>query len=88
MRELLIVTAVLGMLGAVAWIALLVWAAIEDGRDPDRRDGQPGPPGDPTGSGFTMSRMDEPSTKASKGFVQIPSKWGMDIRRSSRRRVT
>lgn len=38
MHELLIVSAVLCVLGVVAWIVLLVWAAIEDGRHQGRRD--------------------------------------------------
>jgi cytoskeletal protein RodZ len=38
MQELLIVSAVLGMLGVVAWIALLVWAAIEDGSAQNHRE--------------------------------------------------
>jgi hypothetical protein len=38
MAEVLIVSALLGLVGAVVWIALLIWAAREDGRDQDRRD--------------------------------------------------
>jgi hypothetical protein len=38
MREALALSAVVGLLGVVVWIALLVWAAREDGRDQERRD--------------------------------------------------
>jgi hypothetical protein len=38
MAEVLIVSALLGLVGAVVWIALLLWAAREDGRDQERRD--------------------------------------------------
>lgn len=38
MTEVLIVSALLGLVGAVVWIALLIWAAREDGRDQERRD--------------------------------------------------
>ncbi len=38
MREVLILSGLLGLVGAVAWIALLIWAAREDGRDQERRD--------------------------------------------------
>ena len=38
MREVLILSGLLGLVGAVVWIALLIWAAREDGRDQDRRD--------------------------------------------------
>ncbi len=44
MREVLIISAVLGLVGAVAWIVLLLWAAREDGRDQERRDELRGPP--------------------------------------------
>jgi hypothetical protein len=36
--EVLIVSALLGLVGAVVWIVLLIWAAREDGRDQKRRD--------------------------------------------------
>ena len=38
MREALAISAVVGLLGVVVWIALLLWAAREDGRDQERRD--------------------------------------------------
>ena len=38
MSEVLIPSALLGFVGAVVWIALLIWAAREDGRDQERRD--------------------------------------------------
>jgi hypothetical protein len=38
MAEVLIVSALLGLVGVVVWIALLLWAAREDGRDQERRD--------------------------------------------------
>ena len=38
MSEVLIPSALLGLVGAVVWIALLIWAAREDGRDQERRD--------------------------------------------------
>ena len=38
MREVLILSGLLGLVGAIVWIALLIWAAREDGRDQDRRD--------------------------------------------------
>ena len=38
MRETLAISAVIGLLGVVVWIALLLWAAREDGRDQERRD--------------------------------------------------
>ena len=37
-REALAISAVVGLLGVVAWIVLLLWAAREDGRDQERRD--------------------------------------------------
>lgn len=37
-RELLVVSAVLGLAGVLVYIALLLWAAREDGRDQARRD--------------------------------------------------
>jgi hypothetical protein len=37
-REVLILSGLLGLVGAVVWIALLIWAAREDGRDQERRD--------------------------------------------------
>ena len=38
MQEILIISAALSLAGALAYIALLLWAAREDGRDPQRRD--------------------------------------------------
>ncbi len=38
MREVLVVSAVLSLLGVVVWIGLLLWAAREDGRDQRERD--------------------------------------------------
>ena len=38
MAGILILSAVLALGGAVVWIALLLWAAREDGRDQERRD--------------------------------------------------
>lgn len=38
MREVLVLSAVLSLTGVVIWIALLLWAAREDGRDQARRD--------------------------------------------------
>ncbi|HET6602085.1 MAG TPA: hypothetical protein VFG57_08975 [Gaiella sp.] len=38
MAGILIVSAVLALGGAVVWIALLLWAAREDGRDQERRE--------------------------------------------------
>ena len=38
MTEVLVLSAVLGLVGAAVWIALLLWAAREDGRDQERRD--------------------------------------------------
>ena len=38
MREVLILSALLGLLGVVVWIGMLLWAAREDGRDQERRD--------------------------------------------------
>jgi hypothetical protein len=35
---ILILSAVIALAGVVVWIALLLWAAREDGRDQDRRD--------------------------------------------------
>jgi hypothetical protein len=40
-REVLIVSAVLSLMGIVVWIGLLLWAAREDGRDQERRDRLP-----------------------------------------------
>jgi hypothetical protein len=37
-REVLIVSTVLSLLGVAAYIGLLLWAAREDGRDQRRRD--------------------------------------------------
>ena len=39
MTGILILSAVLGVVGALVWIVLLLWAAREDGRDQERRDG-------------------------------------------------
>jgi hypothetical protein len=39
MSGVLIVSAVLALGGVVVWIVLLLWAAREDGRDQERRDG-------------------------------------------------
>jgi hypothetical protein len=36
-REVLAISALIGLLGVVVWIALLLWAAREDGRDQERR---------------------------------------------------
>ena len=38
MREVLIFSAVVALLGVVVWIVLLLWAAREDGRDQEQRD--------------------------------------------------
>ena len=38
MREVLAISALIGLLGSAVWIALLLWAAREDGRDQERRD--------------------------------------------------
>ena len=38
MREILIISAVLSLAGALVYIALLLWAAREDGRDQQRRE--------------------------------------------------
>ena len=38
MAGILILSAVLALGGAVVWIALLLWAAREDGREEERRD--------------------------------------------------
>ena len=38
MREVLVVSAVLSLMGVVVWIGLLLWAAREDGRDQRERD--------------------------------------------------
>ena len=38
MREVLVVSAFLSLMGVVVWIGLLVWAAREDGRDQRRRE--------------------------------------------------
>jgi hypothetical protein len=37
-REVLVLSALLGLLGVVVWIGMLLWAAREDGRDQERRD--------------------------------------------------
>jgi hypothetical protein len=37
-REALIISGLLGVVAAVVWIVLLLWAAREDGRDQERRD--------------------------------------------------
>ena len=38
MRELVIVSAALSLAGSLVYIALLLWAAREDGRDQQRRE--------------------------------------------------
>lgn len=38
MQEILIISAALSLAGALVYIALLLWAAREDGRDQQRRD--------------------------------------------------
>jgi hypothetical protein len=38
MRELVIVSAALSLAGSLVYIALLLWAAREDGRDQARRE--------------------------------------------------
>ena len=38
MREIVIVSAVLGLAGSLVYIGLLLWAAREDGRDQARRE--------------------------------------------------
>ena len=38
MREVLVISAVLSLMGVVVWIGLLLWAAREDGRDQAERD--------------------------------------------------
>jgi len=38
MTGILILSAVVALGGVVVWIALLLWAAREDGRDQERRD--------------------------------------------------
>jgi hypothetical protein len=37
-REILIISAVLSLAGALVYVALLLWAAREDGRDQQRRE--------------------------------------------------
>jgi hypothetical protein len=37
-REVLVVSALVSLLGVVVWIGLLLWAAREDGRDQAERD--------------------------------------------------
>jgi hypothetical protein len=37
-RDVLAISAVVGLLTILVWIALLLWAAREDGRDQERRD--------------------------------------------------
>lgn len=37
-REIMIISAALGLAGALVYIALLLWAAREDGRDQERRE--------------------------------------------------
>ena len=44
MREVLIVSAVVSLMGVVVWIGLLLWAAREDGRDQRERDRRLPPP--------------------------------------------
>ena len=38
MREILIISAALSLAGALVYLALLLWAAREDGRDQQRRE--------------------------------------------------
>ncbi len=38
MRDVLAISAAIGLLTILVWIALLIWAAREDGRDQERRD--------------------------------------------------
>ena len=38
MREILIISAALSLAGTLLYLALLLWAAREDGRDQQRRD--------------------------------------------------
>ena len=38
MREILIISAAVSLVGALVYIALLLWAAREDGRDQQRRE--------------------------------------------------
>ena len=38
MREILIVSAALSLAGTLVYLALLLWAAREDGRDQQRRE--------------------------------------------------
>jgi hypothetical protein len=38
MREVLAISAAIGLLTILVWIALLIWAARQDGRDQERRD--------------------------------------------------
>ena len=37
-REVLVVSAVVSLMGVLVWIGLLLWAAREDGRDQEERD--------------------------------------------------
>jgi len=37
-REVLVVSALVSLMGVVVWIGLLLWAAREDGRDQQERD--------------------------------------------------
>ena len=37
-REIMIVSAFVGLAGVLVWIGLLLWAAREDGRDQQRRE--------------------------------------------------
>jgi hypothetical protein len=38
MREVLAISALIGLVTIVIWIVLLIWAARADGRDQERRD--------------------------------------------------
>jgi hypothetical protein len=38
MRDVLAISAAIGLLTILVWLALLLWAAREDGRDQERRD--------------------------------------------------
>ncbi|HEY7344108.1 MAG TPA: hypothetical protein VH620_01005 [Gaiella sp.] len=38
MRDVLAISALIGLVTIVVWIVLLLWAAREDGRDQERRD--------------------------------------------------
>jgi hypothetical protein len=38
MRDVLAISALIGLVTILIWIALLIWAARADGRDQERRD--------------------------------------------------